>query len=64
MYAIVWDICWMIYMKYTFSYVLLNIYIIYTLHIYMYVFIYSPNISMRLKENKYKMFIIMKELGP
>ena len=64
MSAIVWDICWMIYMKYTFSYVLLNIYIIYTLHIYMYVFIYSPNISMRLKENKYKMFIIMKELGP
>lgn len=64
MSAIVWDICWMIYMKYTFSYVLLNIYIIYTLHVYIYVFIYSPNISMMLKENKYKMFIIMKELGP
>ena len=63
MSAIVWDICWMIYMKYTFSYVLLNIYIIYTLHVYIYVFIYSPNISMMLKENKYKMFNTMKELG-
>lgn len=31
MSAIVWDIRWMTYMKYTFSYVLLNIYI-YNIH--------------------------------
>lgn len=59
MSAIVWEVCWMTYMKYIFICITeYYIYIIYTLHIYIYVFIYSP------KEKKYKIFNIMKELGP
>lgn len=66
MSAIVWEVCWMTYMKYIFICITeYYIYIKYTHYIYTYMYSFThQNISMRLKEKKYKIFNIMKELGP